>query len=375
VSSSIVLTFTQYPKFHSLIDNPGLVPLKLGNAQNVIDHWSFIQIYDVSTVIEEYHTLRSSFRKLSTVIKNYTSDPAYHKEYINSCHLIFALESKISSEINHLNPIPKRAKRGLINGLGSIVKSITGNLDQSDAERYDQAITALTDNQVKIKSVLKDQISLLQTSITATQNNIEILMSNQIIFKSRLTEIEKLIKNTETDNNKMRYYLLLQTLMFQTITSYQIIYDILEKLQVAITFSKLNTFHSSITEPADLLSEILLIRNKLPFEPIIENMLTFEKIMEIKSYNKEIPIVESENYNYYHLYSLPIPILGSFKTIIPHAKYLLLNERTYSFSDAKCQEVVPEEFLCQQVNTNIIDQDIPCVHSVGFALVSGPLQD
>lgn len=106
----------------------------------------------------------------------------------------------------------------------------------------------------------------------------------------------------------------------------------------------------------------------MPFEPILENILLFEKTMEIKSYNKEnqivfileIPIVEIESYNYYHLYSLPIPVSHSFKAIVPHSKYLLINERTYAFSDTKCQEVTPEEFLCQESNTVKILDDVPC---------------
>ncbi|KAG5862546.1 hypothetical protein JTB14_025218 [Gonioctena quinquepunctata] len=39
------------------------------------------------------------------------------------------------------------AKRALINALGSIVKAISGNLDQDDAEKYDSAISTLQRNQ------------------------------------------------------------------------------------------------------------------------------------------------------------------------------------------------------------------------------------
>lgn len=205
------------------------------------------------------------------------------------------------------------------------------------------------------------------------KQNIELLAHNQIILKTHINQLEQVIQSTQLEYIETHNYLLLQTLISQFITTFQIIYDILERLEIAITFSKLNTFHNSIIEPTDLLSEILTITenlngNKLPFEPILENILLFEKTIEIKSYNKEnqlvfiieVPIVKAESYNYYHLYSLPIPAINSFKTIIPHSKFLLLNEQIYAFSDTQCQEVMPEEFLCQETNTVKIQDNVPC---------------
>lgn len=47
-----------------------------------------------------------------------------------------------------------RLKRGLINGLGSLVKSLSGNLDNDDAIKYDTAISELYDNQRDISITL-----------------------------------------------------------------------------------------------------------------------------------------------------------------------------------------------------------------------------
>lgn len=167
---------------------------------------------------------------------------------------------------------------------------------------------------------------------------------------------------------------MLQTTVLHVINTFQIIYDILEKIEIAITFSKLNSFHNSIIEPNYLLSEIvninkLLTNKKLPFEPIIENILTFEKIMEIKSYSKgnqitfiiEIPIVQPQNYNYYHLYPLPTPFNeNTFKIIIPNSKFLLTNEQYYAFFDTQCEEIIPEEYLCEDIHTKQIKENPPC---------------
>lgn len=53
-----------------------------------------------------------------------------------------------------------RNKRGLVDALGSIIKSISGNLDQNDAINYNNAIKVLQENQNKIILESNNHISL-----------------------------------------------------------------------------------------------------------------------------------------------------------------------------------------------------------------------
>lgn len=59
--------------------------------------------------------------------------------------LIGYLLNVSSNKLNTLSSVHSlpRQKGGLFNPLGSIVKAITGNLDQEDAERYDAATSKL----------------------------------------------------------------------------------------------------------------------------------------------------------------------------------------------------------------------------------------
>ncbi|XP_074027861.1 uncharacterized protein isoform X1 [Leptinotarsa decemlineata] len=362
------------PTFHELNDNPGLLPLKLGNAQNKIDQWSFIQIFDITDIVNEFNILRDRLHQLKSTIDNKTQGSNYQVEFYNSYYLTELLEKKIITQIYQINPsIRRKQKRGLIDGLGSIIRSITGNLDQNDAEKYDRAIEILSSNQNKMKTLISDQITLLQRSIDNFRNNTQTLMHNQELLNSRLEIIEKLIQTQEVKNLEMNQLLIIQLTISQITTAFQAIYDILEKIEIAITFSKLNIFHNSMAEPNEILKEVekipkYLTTSKLPFEPKIENILLFEKIIDIKAYSKhnkiifiiEIPIVEMENYNYYHLYSLPTPKNNSFKTIIPKSKYLILNEENYVLFDTSCNEIINEEFLCQLNNPEVITEEAPC---------------
>lgn len=354
--------------------NPGLLPLQLGTAYNKIDSWTFIQIFDLTNIIEEFLTLTKRSEYLKTVFKNDVHDKNFAIEFHNSLRILNSLQNKIATQINQFNPKNKRFRRGLVNGLGTLIKSLTGNLDVNDAEKYDTSIKLLSDNQTKIKTIVKDQITILQNSIKKFTDNVQNLKHNQIILESRIIEIEQILKNTKLTNIETYDYFLIHTIAQQLTMNFQIIYDIFEKIEVAISFAKLNTFHNSIVEPIDLLNEIKLIeshisKGKLPFEPELENILYLEKIIEIKSYHKEnqiifmieIPIVEAEHYSYYHLYPLPVPKNNSFQVIVPHSQFLILNEQSYMFFDTSCQEIRKETFFCHEANPAKIQHDMqPC---------------
>lgn len=307
-------------------------------------------------------------------INNNTHDHGYGKEFYNTYYIIDILVHKIEVQINQLNPLHiNRNKRGLIDGLGSIIKSITGNLDQSDAEKYEQAINTLSDNQRKLKTIVKDQITLLENSFNKFENITITLNKNQLVINDQIKELQRYVKEAHNQITGTYHFVHFQTILSQITYTFQIIYDTLEKIEIAITFSKLNIFHNSIINPNDLLLEIsdinkYLKKNNLPFKPTIENILIFEKLIEIKSYSKgnritfilEIPIVESEKYNYFHLYSLPTPVKTTYKTIIPQSKYLLLNEQRYALTNKHCKEITQEEYICVDAHTTKIEVDVPC---------------
>ena len=170
-------------------NNPGLVPLKLGNVQNKISKWTFIQIFDITKIIEEYFKLTQSFNGIKESMEKFHAEfQGYGLEFHNSYRLINILGNRVNNQIQQLNPQNKRLKRGLINGLGNIIKQITGNLDQNDAEKYDNAIKALSNNQNKMKIILENQVTILHDSIEKFKNNSEILPHNQFLLNGRMID-------------------------------------------------------------------------------------------------------------------------------------------------------------------------------------------
>lgn len=267
-----------------------------------------------------------------------------------------------------------RKKRALINVLGSIIRTITGNLDQTDALKYETAISQLSKNQQNIKYIMKEQISLTLSAIEKFNKTLSSLSHNQRVLKTRIMQIENIVKNIELGAAESYELLLFNTIFTQLITAMSIIIRILENLENAITFAKQAVLHPSILEPEDLLLEInkvtpFLSQGKLPFSARIENIFLYEKIAKIKAYQKdskiifivELPIVELEPYNHYHLYTFPSEVKNNlFQVIVPNNKFLYLNEQSYCLTNQNCQEVRSGEALCHLPSVHRITGNSPC---------------
>lgn len=137
----------------------------------------------------------------------------------------------------------------MINGLGSIIKCLTGNLDQEDAEKFNSQIKNLQENQNKIKNIVSDQISLMNISIKSFNEIAQNISHNQNVLESGILQIQNIIKETQmTEINHYQYFMTHLTLN-QITFIFQIIYDTLERIETAISFAKLNALHNSIVNP------------------------------------------------------------------------------------------------------------------------------
>lgn len=343
--------------------------------QNVVDYWTLIQKFDLTKLKNEFMILENNYLKINKSMqltkfgKEYSNEMSNYKNIVES--LISITRIKFNQLISEDNP--KRQKRGLVNGLGSIIKAITGNLDSEDAERYDIAIKQLTSNQQEIKAIVKDQISLTQSAIIKFNETIEKVSTNQKVMKSRILQLEQIMNEVTLTNANMYELIIFNTIFTQLITAITSIQQILNTLENAVSFAKLNTLHPSIINPIDLLAELkvidpLITQNKLPFDINEENIILFEKTANVKGYIRgneiifiiEIPIVEIKKYNYFHLFAFPIKVRNHYQVIVPKNKFLSLNELKYGFSNEKCNEIASSQFICHSLATTTIHEDSPC---------------
>lgn len=354
---------SQKISIRNLENNPGIIPLKLGTAKITKYTHTLIHYYDLNPIITEISRLQTQSANLKKLI---IEDKYYSIDTSNYLKILNFAEEKVEDKLLEILPQQQRVKRGLINGLGSIFKSITGNLDANDGERYEKLIRELQENQVKLASNIKNQNSLSIDLINNFNKTIQQISHNEKLLEMKINQISDRILYKETT-------FFIKDIMNQIITMYEIINSILQDIENSISFLKLQIMHPSIIKTKDLFNELKKLRkevkrNQLPLELTLDNILLYEKIIKIDGYilnNKityilYIPITYPSEFNYYHLFSIPILTQGQFKAIIPRNKYLVKDGLYFAFLSDPCIEVPTQTFICGRLDLQEIKKETPC---------------
>lgn len=332
--------------------NPGVLPVKLGQAYRQEDKWTIVKVIDLSGIQEDlkFNSLKYiEFDKLIDVNKPYA------EEFYNTRLQARNLHNATLQKFKQIVP-SNRIKRGLINPLGSLVKIITGNLDHEDALRYDKLISQIKTNEFKTEK----QLTIISKMLDSIINDTETLHNNTLIIDERLKRVERLVKNIATKENNSIYATYILNMFHLFMTNFNSIFSTISEIETALALSKVSVLHQSIINSEELLSilEIVSKYGNLVYPVSIKNLINIERTMVVKAYVKqtqitfvmEVPLTDGHVYNYFKIYSLPIfnPIKNQTTVIIPKYPYLLAKGLKYLPVDRPCEEVAVEQFLCKE---------------------------
>lgn len=250
--------------------------------------------------------------------------------------------ASVEQKFNSISPI-YRVKRGLIDGLGTIIKSISGNLDANDAIHYDQAIFDLENNQKSVVQKLNKQISLTTAIIENFNKTITLIRNNQRSISSGLNNIRSKLNEVSFDLND---YIECKDVLDQINIMLNMLTQLLSDIENAIVFARLGTVHSTILKHQELESILKILSNyyspnQLIFSDVYNNTNRYYDILQTEAYYSgtrivfliHFPIVLNDLFSYYHLYSIPNQ---NSTTIIPPSTYLIMNENFYQYASVPC---------------------------------------
>lgn len=336
----------------SLQNNPGLLPVKLGTAKIQEYSHRLIHYYDLNPLIAEISKLNDKYLNLiSSVDKN----PKYKLELSNLIIITNATKLMVETKLTEILGHPSRVKRGLINALGSIFKTITGNLDARDGQKYDTLISELQKNQHNIVERLNVQNSLSLEIIDKFNKTVNDISHNEKLLDSKIQLIQQIVQKAASSDH---YYFFSDTIL-QIYELYNLVYNTLQDIENSITFAKLKTLHPSIIKASDLYKSLnhlyTKLQGKLPFETTYDNLKIYEQIIVVKSYMSqnrlvyilEIPISYPYDFDLYHLYSIPIKSSDEvFQTIVPRSENILISKLYYARETEECKELANKQFFC-----------------------------
>lgn len=340
---SLSLVWAQEINLERLENGPGLLPFKLGPMKLITHYHTFLQNIELTDIDNNINEIRIQLIKATDKLDNYTR--TLYELQIDS------LNVKLNKASSHLQSLkPNRFKRGLVDGLGSVIKSITGNLDHTDAIKYDNALKALNDNQQQMAIEQNHHISLSKGLMNEHTKIITKLVENQVQLNDSLHILLDADKYKQHNLIKFAKFSQILQIISNNVDS---LLNELSRLENAIALSgQLHTHHSMLG--AEILSNMIrklsALYNK---DQLLElEIREYYDIIKPLAYYRGSQIVFAFKFPItsplkFLLYKLVIVPNRNKQAIIPSYPFLAITGNIHAYIEAECPKVA-SEYLCEE---------------------------
>lgn len=316
-------------RLEQLDSGPGLLPFKLGQTKLITQFHSFIQYIDLTDLENQLDSVSNQLDYFRTKLDNNTL-PIFELQidYLTS------KLTKIASQLKSLEP--NRIKRGLVDGLGSFIKSITGNLDHSDAEKYNSAIRILENNENKLVTEINNHISLNKEWMSRYADVVTSITENQVKINDTIASILDKFNLSEVKFAKFAQLLAITT------ENIDDIYVELVRLEDNLAFIRASSMHHSMLSIDNLRSMISRLKQIYSNKEVLDiDLRDYYNIIRPGSYFVDkrivvifkIPIVSPSDFELYHLSIVPNRL---HQTFLPPHPFLATDGKTFMYMEAEC---------------------------------------
>lgn len=343
----------------SLEDGPGILPFKLGPSKIVSHYHAFLQFIDIDDIQSKIILVKSQIDEVRPQLNNKTMslyEP--HIDYLSN-----KLE-KVSDQLKTFET--NRVKRGLIDGLGSVIKSISGNLDYKDALHYDRVIKTLQDNEEKLVNEYNSHISLTKEWMSEHSLILKNITDNQ----SKIQQVLNLIMDSEANRETelIKYAHLAQLLLILG-DNVEDLSEELIKIENFVAFAHISNAHHSMLSLNALKSMIDKIRIIYGKDEVIDLAIReYYDVIKLGSYYSanrivivyKVPIASPYTYN---LYKLSIVPNKNHSVLIPPSPFIAIHRNDFVYIEAECPKS-NAWYLCEmKINFRPRDQ-ADCIHTL-----------
>lgn len=302
-----------------------MIALNLGPTRLTSHYNNLIHIINVTNLEISFNSIKTTILDTKLNVTNF-----YNPKNLK-CQLL-----RLEDKINNLKPL-HRQKRGLIDGLGTIIKQISGNMDHNDAIEINKQIKELQDNELLLKDNSDNQHKLNAQMIERFNNITNFINSEQAKLQTIVLAIQT-YPHIEQQLFQSQFYFSLQSQL-------QFLSDHVDDIITSIQLAKLGIISKHILNK----SELNTVRESLSKQLTIQNDEHLYELLQLKAYYNEtniifailIPQLSNTTFNTIKIRPLP----ENHQIIKPESNYILYNPSNYLFLSKPCSRI-EQIYIC-----------------------------
>lgn len=204
-------------------------------------------------------------------------------------HLQTTIQGKLNSinlfytpnDLTHNNNLI-RHRRSFIPELGSLMKMVTGNLDEKDGQRYEEILLDIRTNAANLQRQQDLQYTISTTAIQRSDETLKKIDHNEQALKSRINQLSEIVRLGYASADPVNIMIAGETYS-QLISLYTTILTVIQDIENSVTFCRSKTFHPNILNPKELLLELEKLNKIFPGQIPVEvnNLSELQRFIEV----------------------------------------------------------------------------------------------
>lgn len=340
--------------------SPGIYFEKIGRMHPVEAHWKLVIKTDTTSLEARLDQVTKSVKRTedmcNALIINKNTCNGFQKIMEKGHNKI----QKLINKIQTVYKTPSDKRRGLIDGLGTVAKTLFGTMDANDEKLINEQLSLLHNSNAATKHALKSQLKVINSTITHVENLEKTIEQNENTLLNLLEKIQNqgIIHNRRHDLDE--HFTLVNAIINDLLQDTTETLEYFTYIQVGILHPKLTPVESII---ANLREAAVTWPQGLyfPFNLQSQEWLNIEKITSISAYSDETNIYSILRFplaslpNYEVLRVIPLPVYDHddiFASIDSNTNWLAIDkERQYyiTLTNQDLQECVKikSEYICE----------------------------
>lgn len=300
---------------------------------------------NITALQETYYQILKSFHVLA--LRSELKDSNLLKQAAILCE-------EVDQTLQQIVPKSNRTKRGLINGLGTVIKYVFGNPDANDLNNINEYLDKLEHEQKEDIVALSQSMSAINKITKDINNNTEIINKN----------LENITKTLNEQNKKLSIFEAIVTLIIQE----QHFLDLLNKIKRSFIFSD-KVFNLEILnykQISDICDHLKSIYSQK------EILLHYHNILDFRFAKGSIVLTQNNI-----VYTLKFPILNPIEfSLIQRLATINSKNQTEIISTPwnlftpliklfanKCESMYEQNYLCSKITTDEIKKTLIPIQS------------